>query len=251
MTRPRPRGHDHEESRSKEIDPTVDSRVTAVRAAAEHPGLVELEIDGIVAGVLPKAEIDLDQIVAGLRSDDPRVIAARRAIEIRTTRALALDLLANRGHAAAELLEKLRRREVADEVAHAVIEELLEDGWLDDAAFTRSRISAWRAEGRSDADCRRRLSDAGISDALISSELLAIEPIEPTEPATSPEQNAAQEALTRIRRSIKGTDQASLRRIAARMSRRGFELDMIRAALRQCELDDSMLDDDFDQEPDP
>ncbi|MDG2022054.1 MAG: regulatory protein RecX [Phycisphaerales bacterium] len=248
MTRPRPRGHEHEESRSKEIDPTADSRVTAVRAAAEHPGLVELEIDGIAVGVLPKAEIDLDQIVTGLRSDDPRVIAARRSIEIRTTRTRALDLLANRGHAAAELLEKLRKREVADEVAHAVIEELLEDGWLDDAAFARSRISDWRAAGRSDADCRRRLSEAGISDALISSELLAVEP---TEPATSPEQNAAQEALTRIRRSIKGTDQASLRRIAARMSRRGFELDMIRAALRQCGLDESMLDDDFDQESNP
>ena len=248
MTRPRPRGDDHERTSPDEVDPTADSRVTAVRAAAEHPGLVELEIDGMVAGVLPKAEIDLDQIVAGLRSDDPRVIAARRAIETRTTRTLALDLLANRSHAAAELLAKLKKREIADDVAHAVIEELLEDGWLDDAAFARSRISAWRAEGRSDADCRRRLSEAGITDALVSSELLAIDSIEP---ATSPEQNAAQEALARIRRSIKGTDPASLRRIAARMSRRGFELDTIRAALRQCELDDSILDEDFDQEPDP
>ena len=92
------------------------------------------------------------------------------------------------------------------------------------------------------------MSEAGITDALVSSELLAIDSIEP---ATSPEQNAAQEALARIRRSIKGTDPASLRRIAARMSRRGFELDTIRAALRQCGLDESMLDDDFDQESNP
>ncbi len=246
MTRPRPRDHDPEASAPGETDPTVLSRVTAIRASADHPGLVELEIDGVVAGVLPKAEIDLDEIVTGLRSDDPRVIAARRAIDIRNTRTMALDLLANRGHAAAELVTKLQKRNVSDQVAHVVIEELLEDGWLDDAAFARERISAWRAEGKSDADCRRRLSQAGVSNALITSALIASESVESS---PSPEQDAANESLARIRRSIGGSDAADLRKIAARMSRRGFELDTIRAALRQSDLDESMLDDDLDTEP--
>ena len=246
MTRSRPRGHEPETSEPGETDPAAISCVTAVRAAADHPELVELEIDGTVAGVLPRTEIDLGEIVAGLRCDDPRVIAARRAIEIRTTRAKALDLLAIRGHAAAELLAKLRKRQVTDPVAHQIIEELVEDGWLDDDSFARSRISAWRAEGKSEADCRRRLTVAGVSDFLITSGLAASAAIQDT---PSPEQDAANEALTRIRRSIGGSDEASLRRIAARMNRRGFELDTIRAALRQCELDDSILDDDFAQEP--
>ena len=247
MTRPRPHGTEPVPSDPSDPDSTNVSRVTAIRAAGDQPGLVELEIDGVVAGVLPKADVDLNEITAGLPSDDPRVVEARQAIEIRATRMLALDLLARRGHAATELLAKLRKREVSVLVASLVIEEMIEDGWLDDAAFARSRISNWRAEGKSEAHCRQQLTKAGVSDALITTSLL-----EPAliEQVSSPEQDAANESLVRIRRSIQGSDAASIRKIAARMARRGFELDTIRIALRQYELDDSMLDEDFDPEPD-
>ena len=247
MTRPRPRGPEPVPSDPSETDPTNVSHVTAIRAAPDQPGLVELEIDGVVVGVLPKADVDLNEITAGLPCDDPRVVEAQQTIDIRATRMLALDLLARRGHAAGELLAKLRKREVSELVASLVIEEMIEDGWLDDSAFATARISHWRAEGKSDAHCRQQLTKAGVSDALITSSLLVPELIEH---ASSPEQDAANESLARIRRSIRGSDAVAIRKIAARMARRGFELDTIRVALRQYELDDSMLDEDFDPEPD-
>ena len=65
--------------------------------------------------------------------------AARRSA--RAARALALDLLAARAHASEELARKLERRSFTANVVRVVIEELLEDGWLDDAGFAATRIA--------------------------------------------------------------------------------------------------------------
>lgn len=256
MSRPRPRdGRVDAAAESEHSNPNA-ARVTAIRSDPDHPGILMLEIDGIIAGTLPRSEIDSDEIVEGLPVDDPRVALAIRSIGVRSARAVALDLLAARAHASEELVRKLRKRDVTSEIIDIVIEELVADGWIDDAAFAATRILEWRTAGRSDAECRRRLEAAGLVDSMIQAGFeRAVQAATPhstrdgaddgPEEATAPELEAAITAFHRLERSGPIDDPASTRRAAARLARRGFDADTIRSALRACGIDDEPLDDDW------
>jgi len=66
MSRPRPRdGRVDAAAESEHSNPNA-ARVTAIRSDPDHPGILMLEIDGIIAGTLPRSEIDSDEIVEGL-----------------------------------------------------------------------------------------------------------------------------------------------------------------------------------------
>ena len=252
MSRPRPR-----DGRSdSEAEPTPPAsngpRVTSIRADPDHPGLLILEIEGTVAGILPRGQIDPDEIAEGTSADDPRVVAAIRSIDVRAARAVALDLLAARAHASEELVRKLEHRRFAPDIVGVVIDELVEDGWLDDAGFAATRIFEWRTAGRSDAECRRRLEAAGLPRPVIET---GFEDADREAPATgehdaanepaSPELEAAITAFHRLERSGSIETPDSIRRAAAKLARRGFDADTIRSALRACGVDDGPLDDDW------
>ena len=251
MNRPRPR--DSRTAPEAGSDPQSEDveRVTGVRADPDHPGLLTLEIDGVAVGTLPRSEIDAEEIVAGLPAADPRVVAALRSIDVRAARAIALDLLAGRAHASTEIARKLVRRGFEETIPAVVIDELVADGWLDDSGFAGARIAAWRRDGRSDAECRRRLESAGLDATSIETgfEIAASDPDhEPGTTSASPEVEAAITALHRLGGSVDAGDPGSIRRAATKLARRGFDLDTIRAALRECRIDDAPLEWDWTSE---
>ncbi|MAB72224.1 MAG: hypothetical protein CMJ54_06920 [Planctomycetaceae bacterium] len=255
MSRPRPRDGRPDSAPEPEPPSSDAARVTAIRAHPDHPGLLTLEIGGTVAGTLPRSEIDPDEIVEGLSADDPRVVAAIRSIHVRAARALALDLLAARAHASEELARKLERRSFTANVVRVVIEELLEDGWLDDAGFAATRIAEWRRAGRSDAECRRRLEAAGLVVPNIEAGFETATPsatpdgeLDAATETVSAELGAAITAFHRLERSGRIEDPATIRRAAAKLARRGFDADTIRSALRACGVDDAPLDEDWTPE---
>lgn len=262
MSRPRPRDG-RSDAEAEPAPPAFNGpRVTSIRADPDHPGLLVLEIDGTVAGILPRGQIDADEIAEGTSVDDPRVVAAIRSIDVRAARAVALDLLAARAHASRELVRKLERRSLAPDIVGVVIDELVEDGWLDDAGFAATRIFEWRTAGRSDAECRRRLEAAGLPTPMIergfedasragTHEATAGPERDGRNEPVSPELEAAITAFHRLERSggIEAPD--SIRRAAAKLARRGFDVDTIRSALRACGVDDGPLDDDWTPEDAP
>ena len=266
MSRPRPRDGRSDSEPEPGPPPSNAARVTAIRTDPDHPGLLTLEIDGTVAGTLPRSEIDPDEIVEGLSVDDPRVMAAIRSIGVRTARAVALDLLAARAHASEELARKLRKRDHTPEIVDLVIEELVEDGWLDDADHAATRILEWRTAGRSDDECRRRLEAAGLVESMIEAGFerathqadVDATPHAPrdsgpdasSEPV-APELEAAITAFHRLERSGPIEDPESIRRAAAKLARRGFDVDTIRSALRTCGVDDGPLDENWTPEDAP
>lgn len=255
MSRPRPRDGRIGASFEPEHAGSEVGRVSAIRSDPEHPGLLVLEIDGTVVGTLPRSEIDSEEIVAGLPADDPRVVTAIRSIGVRAARAVALDLLASRAHASEALARKLGQRDFTPEIVRVVTEELLEDGWLDDAAFAATRILEWRRAGRSDAECRRRLEAEGLVDSMIRTGFeRAVRDTTPddhpdgSDDSVSPELEAAITAIQRLERSGPIDGPTSTRRAAARLARRGFDADTIRSAFRACGVDDDPLDEDWTPE---
>jgi regulatory protein len=80
-------------------------------------------------------------------------------------------LLARRAWTRAELRARLRRRGAPPEVAAAVVADLTDRGYLDDAAFARQWVETRAARGYGPARLRAELRSRGVSTALIEAAL--------------------------------------------------------------------------------
>lgn len=148
-------------------------------------------------------------------------------------RAAAYDLLARRGWSRKELEDRLRRRGASAAVARAVTERLVELGYLDDAEFARAWVEGRmrrRPAGprRLEHELRRR----GVDPSLAGESVSRIDPDVLQKQANG----FAAERLRRLARA--GEDlRSAARKVAAAMARRGFDWDVIRAALRNAGQD--------------
>lgn len=79
-------------------------------------------------------------------------------------RAKAEELIARRNHSRAELEEKLRDREVPEELVGEVCEQLERDEILDDRAFARRQARMLRDQNWGPRQIRSKLRDHGVSD---------------------------------------------------------------------------------------
>jgi len=71
----------------------------------------------------------------------------RRELDAKAAKLAAFELLARKAWSARELHSRLKRRGAADDIARAVVAELAERGYVDDAAFARFWAES-RARGR-------------------------------------------------------------------------------------------------------
>ena len=71
----------------------------------------------------------------------------RRELDAKAAKLAAFDLLARKAWSARELTSRLKRRGAPDEIARAVVAELMERGYVDDASFARFWAET-RARGR-------------------------------------------------------------------------------------------------------
>lgn len=164
--------------------------------------------------------------------------------DLEATRRRAIEALAGRDLLVGELEATLARAGHEPAAAHRVLEELTSQGLLDDDRIHRQRIKRWREAGRSDTDIEHRLTQAGLEPPSIERLLRDSTSASPGDPETPSSFDAAVEAVRRRGRGLDPTSREDLRRLAARLARAGFDPDTIRRALRHCDLDDTLLDDD-------
>jgi regulatory protein len=105
--------------------------------------------------------------VARRRPRPPRVPRAKPELDTKAAKLAAFELLARKSWSRAELVRRLKRRGASDEIARAVVAELTDRGYVDDADFARWWAEA-RARGRKvgSARLRRELAARGIAPAL-------------------------------------------------------------------------------------
>jgi regulatory protein len=133
----------------------------------------------------------------------------------------AIRLLGQRPHGEVELRRKLARRSCPPEEIDRAMARVRRLGYLDDEAFARALV-AHRSRGRGPALIAAELAARGVSRELAGEALAAV---------TAADQVAA------ARRLAAGAA-ADPRRVAARLQRRGFAPEVVRAALG---LDDPEL----------
>ena len=98
-------------------------------------------------------------------------MSSNKAIGL-TLRRAAMDLLARREHSRAELQEKLQRKFPENSDAFtAVLDQLAEDGLLDDARFTEAYIRYRRTRGVGPLLIRQELRQKGVEGATLEAAL--------------------------------------------------------------------------------
>ncbi|NNE70528.1 MAG: RecX family transcriptional regulator [Rhodothermales bacterium] len=203
--------------------------ISATSVQARDPNRISIFVEGTFSFGMPlEAALEMD-LRKGLEMDEVLLARCLAADEEYKARKKALNLLAFRQRSTGELDERLRRAGFSDAARRAALARMQKLGYLDDAAFAeafaRDRMGV-RGHGR-----RRvllELGRKGIAPSL-AEQVVAL---------VSEGRNEVEDALALARkkaRSLRRLDNPRKKRerLWGHLSRRGFESDVIRAALAQ------------------
>jgi regulatory protein len=137
-----------------------------------------------------------------------------------------VDLISRRPWTQAELTARLRRRGAEPSVAEAVVAELVDRGYLDDAAFARRWVEARAARGYGAARLRAELRARGVPTEVIAAALATLAP----ESALERCRQAARGRITTLRRAGPGR---AAPRLVAYLLRRGFPSSVVARVVRE------------------
>jgi regulatory protein len=144
-------------------------------------------------------------------------------------RAICLRLLTGTPRTRGQLAEVLRKREIPEDVAEAVLSRLEDVGLIDDAAFADAWVeSRHHGRGLARRALARELRNKGVDSTLIDN---AVEQLEPEQ-----EERTARALVERKLRATRGLERdRRLRRLAGMLARKGYSeglaLRVVREAL--------------------
>jgi len=204
-------------------------QIRSILPAGKRPGRFDVEIDGLPTSMLSIDAIERFGLTAGGVVDDKKAAAIEREVAILQTYDRALNMLAARGRASAELRRLLIRKGEPADAVDVAIERLVSVGFLDDAAFARSFA---RSKGVSGGLSRRRLQQE-LGRRGINRET-GREAIETVFSEEGVDEDAAIEKVARRKlRSLTNVDAATRRRrLYSFLARRGYDSDDIGQVLR-------------------
>ena len=201
--------------------------VTGIVPVPRHAGRFEVLVDGKAFATLSLDAIERLELVVGrtVQGLEDRIVHEAAQLKVYDR---ALNMLAFRARASAELARSLvRKGELREHVDHA-ISRLLQQGLLDDAAFaqsfTRSKvIGAGQSRRRVQQDLARKGVARDVSDAAIDT-VFEEEGVD---------QSAVVEEVARkkLRSLSKLEPQVRRRRLYAFLARRGYDSGDIRSAM--------------------
>lgn len=207
-------------------------KITAIEPQKHHAERMNLYVDGAFRLALAQEIV----LRAGLRTGDP--IGEERLAELEgedlrwKARDAALNLLSFRSRTAAELRDRLRRKEYAPEVVDACVADLVERGLVDDSSFAESFVRDRvrlrpRGSRRLVQELRAKGVDSDTAHAAIG---------EVMEREETTELELAREAAARWPRRAGEDPQRARRRLFGFLSRRGFGGEVVRQVMDEVEL---------------
>ncbi len=211
-------------------------RITAIRPQRRNAERVSIDVDGeFRLGVARQLVLDA-ALAAGDEVSDSQLEALEQSDVGWKAREAALNLLSHRQRSRTELRDRLVRKGYAPEIAEDVVGDMVERGYLDDAAFAESFV---RDRVRLRPRGRRRLLDElrtkGVTEAIAGK---AVEQVFGQEDVSDTEL-ASQAARAWARRSLRGPASSlsreerdrARRRLYAYLARRGFAGEPLRRAM--------------------
>jgi regulatory protein len=219
----------------------IGEAITAIRPLPSDPSLRSVRIGRRVIARLRASDCEAIGLRTGEILTDELAGAIEAMLAVNSARKDALRLLGRRGYSCGQLVDRLKRKGHDASAACAVVDELRADNWLDDEEFARAVAREIRARGpastrliiqklrqrRIDGDLARRVAEEALADADPLEEAVAL-------------------AEKRLRTMGRVPPATAARRIAGALARRGFDMDIIRAALERVKITDDHSGDEPD-----
>jgi regulatory protein len=203
------------------------SIIAAITPAPRHPGRFDILVDGTSVGVLSLDAIERLRLAVGRSVAGLEEQIAEAAAELKVYDR-ALNMLAFRARSSAELARTLVRKGESGPLVERAVRRLLEQGFLDDAAFaqsfTRAKVlGAKQSKRRVQQGLARKGVPRDVVDAAIATVF---------EEETVDQFALAEEAARKKLRSLRGLEPAvRRRRLYAFLARRGYDGEDIRQAM--------------------
>jgi regulatory protein len=203
--------------------------ITAITPSPRKPGRFVLTVDGDDIATLPIEAIERLRLGTGRSFDERTAAEVEREAGILDTYDRALNMLAARGRASADLRRTLvRKGEPADRVS-AAIERLERAGFLDDAGFARQFTrSKAVVGGLSKRRVQQELSKRGVARDVSDDAIEEVFVEEGVDEAASIERVARK----KLRMLSSVDDPTRRRRLYSFLARRGYDSDAIARVLR-------------------
>jgi regulatory protein len=200
----------------------MEREVTALKVDPKRRGRIQVYLDGALAMTLSASAAA--GLAVGQQLRPEAIERLTRQDAERAATAQALRLISRRPRSAMELRQAWDRRGVTPEAQADALEHLRRTGQVDDAAFAATWIENRGAfRPRSVRALRSELRRKGIEESTIISAVDGLD-----------ESEAGYQAAQRFARQSAGlAEQEFYRRLGGQLARRGFDWDIIRAAVRR------------------
>jgi regulatory protein len=219
--------------------------ITAILASPRRPGRFELLLDGKAYVTLSLEAIERLKLSIGAVVDEMTDHAIQQQSATLATYDRALNMLALRARSAAELKRLLVRKGEPAEQVDAVIDRLVQAGFLNDPSFARQfvrskALGAGHSRRRLQQELARRGVARDVSDAAIA-DVFAEENVD---------EEAAIErvALKKLKTLARLDAPTQRRRLFAYLARRGYDGDDIARVVRTVISRDAEREDEEDEQ---
>ena len=203
--------------------------VSAITATPRRNGRFNVLVDGAIAATLSLEAIERLQLGVGVVVDERLSAALAREAAIVATYDRALNMIALRARASAELRRLLIRKGEPPEFVDVAIDRLVRAGFLDDASFARqfTRTKAVGA-GLSRRRVQQELARRGVARDVADSAIAEVFDEERVD-----EEGTLERVARKKLKSLERLDAAvQRRRLYAFLARRGYNSDDIARTLR-------------------
>jgi len=203
------------------------SLITSISPVSRHPGRFDVFVGGKSVATVSLESIERLQLAVGqsVEGMEERLAAETARLKVYDR---ALNMLAFRARASAELARALVRKGEVKEYVDRAIARLQEQGLLDDArfaeSFTRSKVlGAKQSRRRVQQDLARKGVARDVSDTAIDTVF--------KEEGVDQSGIVEEAARKKLRSLVKLEPAVRRRRLYAFLARRGYDADDIRAAM--------------------
>jgi regulatory protein len=209
----------------------MSEQITAIDPLPSNPNLLRIRVDGAIIARLPRSDAESLELEVGQRWTASLARKVEHALALGKARKAALTILGRRAVSQGELVERLTGKGHEQAIAKAIADELVADGWVDDATYAESIVHDLTRKKPASAQflmekLQKHLIDHDIAQQAIDHVLETIDP-----------NQAANELAQQRLASMKSLPRATAaRRIAGLLARRGFDEHIIEHTLEQCGL---------------
>jgi regulatory protein len=212
-------------------DASAAPRITAIEPLPSDPNVRRVRVDGRTAVRLRASDVEALKLKVGRRWTDSLSRRAAALAAVAAARTTAMSVLGRRAMSHGELIARLVKRGHDGSIAERVADELAADRWIDDAEYARSLAQELaRGRGASQRMIVQRLLKRHVDANL--AERAAADAI-----GAGGQVDLAVEFAAKRMRTMAGLPPATAaRRIAGALARRGYEDDVVAAALARLGL---------------